>query len=496
MSCVKTLFWRLAIVYGSLADAYWSNPPKLAHNYTAEFNATVLKVPEAQRAWPLYCEAITELGTDLGDGLRESSDFEAIYGSAEATADLRRREPALAKVRRASKLPAMGFLMADQPTRADRRMAKRYFSRDQRESLEAQPLTPPSENPPLMAVLVYPVGESNQLVHGLLADALIAAEEGDSERMTDDLSAVIGYANHLREIPFAINDLAAASRYANGLYVWGLLLEEHPELFSAERLERLAGAARDFAGGDIRLRLEGERWSFYDVVQRCYTDDGNGDGFFYPTELNFGLGEGGSPDWWLKFNAPLAGPKFLTRRELIGRYDRLCDLVEADGRLPFWKREEYQSPAESARLERDRQNRLISLFAVNLTGMHAPMEAAVQHRDVLSAVAAAHRFRLDHRTWPARLEDLVPKYLAAVPLDRLTGRPVRYQVTETGPRLYSLGFDDKDDGGRAARVPIERSRESRGGEAVAHDWHWTFLGQQDKEPLDGDLILWPVRGKD
>lgn len=81
------------------------------------------------------------------------------------------------------------------------------------------------------------------------------------------------------------------------------------------------------------------------------------------------------------------------------------------------------------------------------------------------AACALERFRMAHQTYPASLNELVPGFLGAVPLDPMTGQPVRYRRESDGDyRLYSLGWDAKDDGGSAA------SRDIMNGSYA--DWVW------------------------
>ena len=64
------------------------------------------------------------------------------------------------------------------------------------------------------------------------------------------------------------------------------------------------------------------------------------------------------------------------------------------------------------------------------------------------AAIAVERFRRDHAmALPATLEALVPTYLTAIPLDPFTGEPLRYKRDEDGYTIYSVGADEKDDGG-------------------------------------------------
>jgi len=66
-------------------------------------------------------------------------------------------------------------------------------------------------------------------------------------------------------------------------------------------------------------------------------------------------------------------------------------------------------------------------------------------------VCALERYRLARGEYPARLEELVPEFLQAVPRDLVGGESMPYQRTaEKGFLLYSIGWNDKDDGGQAS----------------------------------------------
>ncbi len=69
------------------------------------------------------------------------------------------------------------------------------------------------------------------------------------------------------------------------------------------------------------------------------------------------------------------------------------------------------------------------------------------------AALAVERYRMAHDgKLPATLADLVPQYLAAVPLDPYDGKPLRFKPLVKGFVVYSLGEDGDDDGGRPRKV--------------------------------------------
>ncbi len=96
---------------------------------------------------------------------------------------------------------------------------------------------------------------------------------------------------------------------------------------------------------------------------------------------------------------------------------------------------------------------------------------------VACAALAVEQYRLKNGHWPDSLDRLVPGYLDAVPEDPFGTGKVRYKHTDTGVMLYSIGPDDKDQGGiteAEARPKIEQAEK---------EW------QESQPPLDIDAFL-------
>ncbi len=64
------------------------------------------------------------------------------------------------------------------------------------------------------------------------------------------------------------------------------------------------------------------------------------------------------------------------------------------------------------------------------------------------AAIAVHRYQRDNGKVPDTLQDLVPKYINAVPQDPFSGREMLYKHDQDGYVIYSVGDNLKDDGGK------------------------------------------------
>ncbi len=73
--------------------------------------------------------------------------------------------------------------------------------------------------------------------------------------------------------------------------------------------------------------------------------------------------------------------------------------------------------------------------------------ATVQFQFTKCAFALA-AYRVDNGSYPEKLADLKPKYVAEVPKDIFDDADLHYRRDSGGYLLYSVGPNGKDDGGR------------------------------------------------
>jgi len=70
------------------------------------------------------------------------------------------------------------------------------------------------------------------------------------------------------------------------------------------------------------------------------------------------------------------------------------------------------------------------------------------HLQVLRLAVAARRYRLARGQWPPALQDLAPDYIQAVDPDPFTGRPMRCAPDDGAWKVWSVGRDLRDNGGK------------------------------------------------
>jgi hypothetical protein len=88
--------------------------------------------------------------------------------------------------------------------------------------------------------------------------------------------------------------------------------------------------------------------------------------------------------------------------------------------------------------------------------------------DVAALACALERYRLARREFPAELAALAPQFISRLPHDVITGQPLKYRRTPDGRYiLYSVGWNQTDDGGT-----LGRTKSGRGIDRAAGDWVW------------------------
>lgn len=157
------------------------------------------------------------------------------------------------------------------------------------------------------------------------------------------------------------------------------------------------------------------------------------------------LGPLGQTPWLLRF---AFGPAWLL--DAIGMMDRSTAFAEAS-QAPNWPAAKDLFPTEP---ELDSGfDRLVQLMSSILwPALERSIKScfhALTKRRMAATALAIRLFELDHGRRPERLNQLVPEYLPALPVDPFAdaGGTFGYRPDGPSPILYSVGPDGKDDRG-------------------------------------------------
>lgn len=93
-------------------------------------------------------------------------------------------------------------------------------------------------------------------------------------------------------------------------------------------------------------------------------------------------------------------------------------------------------------------------FRFPLAAAHIATDIRNQTADVARVAVALVVYRGRHGEYPAKLDELVPGVLGAVPGDFCSGKAMVYRRTATGFVLYSVGRNMKDDGGNGDDIVV------------------------------------------
>jgi hypothetical protein len=117
------------------------------------------------------------------------------------------------------------------------------------------------------------------------------------------------------------------------------------------------------------------------------------------------------------------------------------------------------------------------LLNVGLTSVTEKCAVGQACADLGRVGCALERYRLTNGQFPETLEALGPKFIEKRPHDVINGQPLKYRRTDSGQFvLYSVGWNETDDGGTVALTKEGSPGWKREGGVDWHqgDWVWRY----------------------
>jgi hypothetical protein len=286
---------------------------------------------------------------------------------------------------------------------------------------------------PLATLL--PDQQNTRAITSLLQyDALDLANKGKAREALLSGRAALNAARSLDDEPFLISQLVriACVSVAMGSIERTLALGE-PPFEDLERLQKLV--EEEAAHPGLVVALRGERASMHLVME------GVAKGTINLRDL-----EGSrKPEWSLGDHLMAWRFRGVARRERAKMLEMFTRAVE------IAKRPTHEQPAAEKDLDAEVRELpagsvLRMLFPAVSKFSDAFRRKLAQTRSV-AVLLAVERYRREKGAWPAKLSELAPKFISAVPLDPYDGKPLRYRRLPDGVVVYALGPDGRDNGG-------------------------------------------------
>lgn len=498
----------LVLVYALMLVYYLAGSPEVKTNYVALINAEIGEVPEEQQGWPVMREALVAmryneaLDADEGDALYiNPGSAPGGEGWPQTAAYLQANQAHLAELRRGAAMPGFGLKLRHEPDERDRAF---FYPDEAANSSKADQTDDPRAwvQHSLFEVSIPHLGYSRSITRLLMSDTHLAIEQDDPQRVYDNIVAIIDLAGHVDEQHLLINQLVTVSFVALNNYLISEIVTGHPDLLSREQLVGLIHRLAEMR--DYRVDLSTERYMFYDLVQRVYTDDGGGEGTFvlsawhdfdreYLTNEEMIAEMTGMPV--RRYRAlesaltPAAALLVADRKAITAKADEIYDRVQAQITVPMWRQPEsaisleIEALMEGSVLTRTRYMPLLMMVPDNGSVRKTAARLNGNTDGVLCGLVL-ELYRRDHGGYPGSLDTLVPRYLPEVPIDRITGGPLNYRLIDGRPVVYSFGSDRDDDGGKVAYLDDEGTERDDG------VWNWVI--EEGETAVDGDWVVWPL----
>ena len=301
---------------------------------------------------------------------------------------------------------------------------------------------------------------------------------GQNDRALEDVRLTLRLGDSLDTEPFLISYLVriAVLQIASHI-VWEGLAEHHWTEAQLKELEEMF--QRYDVIGDMKYPLDGER------AAGILTADLLSHGQFTLTELSGGNSSGGAaaasalgrilPEGW--YDMEKLSYCRLYNLQLEGAFDphnkRVFPTKVAANSKALDKAIGGRNPISAIFIEHQILSAVLLPALANLPKRGA--QAQVQLDETVIA-CALERYRLAHGELPDNLQVLSTEYLSTPLHDPITGEPYKYRRDKDSFVLYSVGWNEIDDGGKVALKGKSPDMPLSVGtlDAAEGDWVWQY----------------------
>jgi hypothetical protein len=327
------------------------------------------------------------------------------------------------------------------------------------------------ENP--WGILLPHLATIKAVVQRLHVKACAELAAGQSENALDDVKLMLRLANSVKDEPVLISYLVRVACLQIAIQpIWEGLAEHRWSDAQLQELQKILQQHNFLA--DVKVSLDGERAAGVLTADLLYRKK------YTLSNLLDVPGNPPGSSLSLADCAARIAPRGWYYQEQFN-YCRIYD-NQLSGTLDAAGKRVYPSQVENRARELEREvaggrlgrtlsgvlhHRLLAsllLPALSKVSVKAAMAQTVS--DEAALACALERFHLANGQFPNSLDELTPRFISELPHDVISGGPYKYRRADDGRFiLYSVGWDEQDDGGEPGSTLFD----DKGG-----DWVWEY----------------------
>ncbi|HVS71231.1 MAG TPA: hypothetical protein VHQ47_08250 [Phycisphaerae bacterium] len=277
--------------------------------------------------------------------------------------------------------------------------------------------------------------QTRQAARALVARAMLRAGENDPAGFTQDITTLIRLAQLIAQGPLLTD-------YLSGMPIQATAMEIIQQVAAAPGLDPAAIAplqnllaaagptptpARQLDTGERYMMLDG----FCTLNRIAASPSISSGGFYPPLPVNFPAGMIEANDFFDRMRDAFVLPIYSARQSILQAGDAQIQAIDHAGR---WHKLTHLHEA------------LLPTLAPSVARVNILYTEDVADEHLAKTTLALRLYRATHPTFPPALSDLPLPADAAT--DPFTNKPLLYHKSPTGYRLYSVGPDLHDNGGK------------------------------------------------
>lgn len=325
----------------------------------------------------------------------------------------------------------------------------------------------------LMAILLPHLAEFRKLAFSLRWRALLSAEQGRYQDAFDDIKACYRYGQHLLGNKTLIEQLVGTAIETIAVKTIHDIIAKY-QINSAILAALQQNLEQVIASEDFSMSLKIEKLMIYDEIQRCFTEDRFGGGHLYPKRISELMSCTSPEEYFRPSTSNILHVLFThpNKRQTRDMTDRLFSYY---GNIAHKSPTQIRNEGIDVKKETMKMAKGNVLLEMSIPAYINLLELGPRKKIDLEATLATIailRYKQDTGNYPDGLDELITaNYLKELPIDPYSDKALRYEKTEDGFIIYSVGPNFTDDGGKIVRDEQGRLK----------TW-----------PEDGDKIFWPL----